>query len=116
MRTKIIFTLLCSLFLLSCKQKNEDKVLQTKIEKGKFEDILVDIHIAEVLVEHKNYVDSDSLYLRTKANTHQILRNYHVSEADYEQTYSYYLQNPDDFNVVYDEVIAKLTKISTIKK
>lgn len=100
--------LICVLFVLSCK----DKKVRPKniLPKKEFVSILADVHLSDAWMEKKGIL-SDSLALLSKANFSQILMNYHTDRKTFDATYSFYIQNPDDFDLVYLEVINRLSQM-----
>jgi hypothetical protein len=46
-----------------------------------------------------------------KANLDQILLNYHANRKAFDDTYRFYIQNPDDFDLIYLDVINKLSQM-----
>ena len=96
------------LVILSCK----DKKVRPKniLPKKEFVSILADVHLTDAWMEKKG-IPADSLALLSKANFKQILTNYHTDRKTFDATYTFYIQNPDDFDLVYLDVINRLSQM-----
>ena len=99
----------CLVFLVSCHFKNKN-TKNLVIPEDKFENLLVDYHLAEGV--------SYSEYYRLKAKNHKnmnltdsVLKSYGYSRAVFDSTVSFYSDNPEKFDAIYDKVIAKLSKM-----
>ncbi len=97
----LIFT--STFFLFSC-QKGANVQL---IEKEDLVNILTEIHIADALLANKGMYDG-KLKDTTKSYYNYILKKYDISRADFEHTLSYYGENPEEYLLIYDEVIAEI--------
>jgi len=100
--------LICVLLLSDCK----DKKVRPKniLPKQEFVRILADVHLTDAWMEKKEIL-SDSLAPLCKANFNQILLNYHTDRKTFDATYRFYIQNPDDFDLVYLDVINRLSQM-----
>jgi hypothetical protein len=105
---RIIF-LACIVLLVSCHFKNKEAKYPVIPEK-KFEKLLIDYHLAEGITY--------SEYYRVKTKNHKImnvndsvLKSYGYSRAIFDSTVSYYSDNPEKFDAIYDKVIAQLSRI-----
>lgn len=92
----------------SCKDKHvrPDDILSKK----DFVELLCDMHIADAYTESKGF-QGDTLVLTNKKNFTKILSNYKIKEADFTKTYNFYIQNPEDFDLVYLEVVNRLSQM-----
>ena len=68
------------------------------------------MHIADAYTETKGF-QSDTLILTNKKNLVKVLANHHLEEKTFRKTYEFYVQNPEDFDLVYLEVIDKLSQM-----
>ena len=101
--------------LIACKDditRMKDKDL---IPREKFVDILVGIHMADVLTNggsfSRKYEAGDTVDINLS-----ILEKYHVTKAQFDTTVSMYIRQPDVFGKVYDEVLLKLNyMLDTLK-
>ncbi len=105
---KSILLLLVVVAFLSCK----DKKVRPKdiLSKQDFIDVLCDIHIADAYTENKGF-QADTLVLTNKKNFEKVLSNHKIKKEIFDKTYQFYTQNPEDFDLVYLEVIDKLSQM-----
>jgi hypothetical protein len=101
--------LICLILLVSCNFKNKEAKYPV-IPEDKFEKLLVDYHLAEGVSYSEYY------RLKTKNRKHMnvtdsVLKSYGYSRAVFDSTVSYYSDNPEKFDAVYDKVIAKLSRM-----
>jgi hypothetical protein len=96
------------LLAFACKDKKvrPDNLLP----REEFVNILTDMHVTDAMLEHKG-MQGDSLVMFNKANLDQILVNYHANRKAFDDTYRFYIQNPDDFDLIYLDVINKLSQM-----
>lgn len=80
------------------------------INKSKLEQILIDIHISDVLIDQRN-MPRDSIFMYHNADLRQILKNYDVSLEDFKNTYNYYAHDPKELDLVYLDVIEQLSEM-----
>ena len=77
------------------------------IPEKKFVDVLADIHLADAIaVDNLNTpvdfrLDSAALYT-------SVFRKHHVTRAMFDSTMLYYTTKPDEFQRIYDRVLARL--------
>lgn len=102
---KIAFFILiaATLFTVSCKR---DPLPKDAIKKSKFIDVMVDVHLAESLIDSKTSHKMDSLDSRSLYLT--VLKKHKVTEEQMVTTTLYYSRNPKEYDKVYVEILAKL--------
>lgn len=71
--------------------------------------VLVDIHVADALVEQKYGAQNPSLPL-TNALYTRIYENHHITAAQYKASYKYYEAHPKEMDNMYEQVITELSK------
>ena len=77
------------------------------IPQNKFVDVLVDIHLADGMAIRS--VGYASAYTLDSASLYEAVFNKHgVNRAQFDSTMSYYTHKPDDFNKLYNKVIARV--------
>ncbi len=102
-KTAFLLIIATTFFLFSC-QKGTNVQL---IEKEDLVNILTDMHIADALLATKGMYDG-KLKDTTRSYYNYILKKYDISRADFEHTLKYYGENPDEYLLIYDEVIANI--------
>ncbi|MDF1550753.1 MAG: DUF4296 domain-containing protein [Bacteroidales bacterium] len=100
-----IIILLLILSGISCSQDNDVDV----IEKEKFVDILTDMHLTDAILANKGWYDA-KLKDTTRSYYNYILKKYDISRAEFDYSLDYYSHNIEEYNIMYDEVIAKLNE------
>ena len=100
--------LIALLISFACKDKKVRP--ENLLPREDFVNILTDIHLTDAWLERKG-IQGDSLVIYNKANFEQILANYHANRKAFNATYAFYIQNPDDFDLIYLDVIDKLSQM-----
>lgn len=103
------FILLYLLFLASCEQDKPSKP-KVFIEKGKMEQILMEIHLSDAIAEEKAKGNSALERDIASQGLNQILMNHKLSKTDFDSVYVYYVRQPDVLNEMYTNIITELSK------
>ncbi|MEI6311619.1 MAG: DUF4296 domain-containing protein [Bacteroidota bacterium] len=100
--------LVTTIFFTACK----DKKVRPKdiLSKQEFIDVLCDIHISDAYTEYKGY-QADTLVMTNQMNFKTVLQAHKVNQEVFMKTYNFYMQNPEDMDLVYLEVIDKLSQM-----
>ena len=77
--------------------------------------LLVDIHVADALIEHKSGTQNVNLPL-TNAIYTKIYQNYGVSSAQFRSSYQYYESHPALMDNMYTQIITELSKKEALMK
>ncbi len=103
--------LLFCILLLSLIGCNETQAPKPKdlIPQDKMIEVLVDIHVADAVVEHKYGADHPNPAL-TSALYKKIYINHGITAEQYKTSYKYYEMEPDMMNKMYDKVITEISK------
>ena len=96
------------LITIACKDKKVRP--ENLLPREDFVNILTDVHLTDALLE-QNGLQGDSLVIFNKANFDQILKNYKASRKTFNATYAFYIQNPDDFDLIYLDIVNKLSQM-----
>jgi len=70
---------------------------------------MVDIHIQEARADAL-HIPRDSLIPEMKITYLEILNKHNVKEADFKKTMDYYLQNPQQLDLMYQDVVDELSR------
>ena len=113
---RLIILFLVLLSMLSCKDDVTKINNRNLIPRKKFIEILVNIHLADVLASGQNnyrkYEPSDTVDIYGS-----IFQKYDVTKAEFDSTVVMYIRQPEVYLKVYDEVLLKLNYIlDTLKK
>jgi hypothetical protein len=101
--------------LLSCKDDLTKIRKRNLIPREKFVEILVGIHMVDVMTNGPNftrkYEPGDTVDLNL-----EVFEKYHVTQAEFDSTVAMYIRQPDVYLKVYDEVLLKLNyMLDTLK-
>lgn len=106
---KFYFLFLVSITLFSCEEKEETP--DYLIEKERFVEILTEFQTAEAMVRlglHRSQdsiIPNDSIY-------NAVFRKLEISQANFDSSYTYYSNRPDEFKKMFEQVITNLSKHS----
>jgi hypothetical protein len=92
--------------LLGCAEEKE-KVPAGLLPEAKLISILADIHIAESRVELSRY-SPDTSGVIFKQLQQEIYKKHHVSEAQFNKTYNYYLEHITALDKIYERLVDTL--------
>nr|WP_255709838.1 DUF4296 domain-containing protein [Pontibacter harenae] len=93
--------------MLSCtKQKTQRP--DNLIPEEKMVRIMADVHTVEALVEAKQLYPDTALMTYNRAKR-EILEKHEVSEEKFRATYTYYLENVDQMDKLYEIIIDTLS-------
>ena len=81
------------------------------VEDKEMIDILVDYHLVQSFHELKG-LPQDTLNLYNNKHFNVILEDHGVDRADFQSTFDYYLQHPQEFYELYDKVVAELDSVA----
>lgn len=105
------YFLIGSLFLLSCgnKQTQEITTPDYLIPEDTFKMALVQLHLLEGYVSRNpdKLKGLDTIYEKKSI---KILNDLQLSETRFKKSFDYYLNQPTEFDKLYDEVLEELTK------
>jgi len=96
------------LSLSACNRFGDQKPVDLIPQKNMV-DILVDIHVADAVVEHKFGPTTTNIAM-TNALYNRIYQNYGITAAQYKTSYKYYEAHPDIMDKMYTQVITELSK------
>jgi len=97
------------LFLLAACGKTLPKVPSDIIQQKKMIQILVEVHIADAVLEHINGTDK-RVPEQTTAMYNQIYKNYGITREDFLKSYYFYETQPELMDKLYEELLTELSK------
>jgi hypothetical protein len=106
---KLFIFIICLVCLVSCKFKKNEADYPV-IPEDKFITLLVDYHLAEGISFSEYY------RLKTKNFKHMnindsVLKSNGYTKAIFDSSVSFYSAKPEKYDVIYDKVIAKLSRM-----
>jgi hypothetical protein len=115
-----VFLLVPLLFFVSCGKRNErisphNLPADSIIPRYEMVKIIADIHVLEAsLAAIRKKGDKEQV--RTVFYYSRLFSNYHVSEKRFHANLEAYLEKPDQFHELYDEVIKELDSRLRLQK
>jgi hypothetical protein len=107
---------LTMILLYACKDDDNGYHLPPK-EMGK---LLMDLHIAEA---YSTLVKKDSLHQQSAKNYDSlsvyykdVFTHYHITQAQFDATMSWYREHPDDLDTVYTNMLPAMGILETTSK
>ena len=94
---------ICFILLIGCKEERPEGVL----DKGTMTNIIIDVYIGEGKVSALN-VKRDSSLRVFEAYEQLIYDKYAIEKSDYKQSVSYYYDNPEQLDEIYEAVMDSL--------
>lgn len=99
--SKILFLVLLSVLLASCKPGRPDGVLSEK----KMENILYDYHIAKAMAHR-----SDSIEQNMQRYTEAVFRKHKVEQAVFDSSMRYYTRHADKLYAIYEKLNTRFSE------
>ncbi len=105
------------LFTSGCSSKEKVEIPPSPIGFKKMVNVLIDIHIAES-VNQQVTIKRDTLFEKKKMEHRyeDVFKTHGISGTDYQTAFQYYVAQPDSFDIIYEQVIERLTVMSTTIK
>lgn len=97
------------LFLMACS--GEEKVPDYVWEEQKFVDVLTEFQLAESIVRLGYHRFPDSSYVNDSVYA-AVFEKMGVSDVEFDSNYNYFLKNPERMELIYEQVITKLSERS----
>lgn len=108
-----LFFLALAFTLSGCKH---ERVPDNLIDTATMRAILTEYY----LIDGYDYVVAsrykDSLGFQSKAAKDSMLSRYHISQADYDSSLSYYVRHPKEFEQILDRAILAINELSSNEK
>lgn len=97
-----------TLWLTGCGSGDET-VKKPPVDDKTITDMLVDMHLLEARADELK-ARPDSIAFLMEAEYDKLYKEYGVSEEDFQQTFEFYQQRPEQMDELYQGVIDKLVK------
>lgn len=108
--------LLTSLFLMpACSNEapinTADFDYTAPIEREKMIDIMIDIHLAEALANNTK-LKREGVELKSIGQYYEdIFKVHQIDQEKFTMAFEYYTQRPNEFDLMYEELIDKMSKM-----
>ena len=110
--SSLLLTAYC-LLVFSCGQKDKSVVIPaTILPKAKMARVIADVHLAEAKENLHSLPDSTKM---KPIDFQKIFEKDTISKQQYEESLTFYIDHPELFNEVYEEVVNELSKMNTGK-
>lgn len=108
---KKIITILCIVFIAACTSI-EDRVAipDTVLSQEKMADVLVDVHLLEAAL-NVNALSRDQQIMNSIHPDSDVLKKHNVTKEKYQESFTFYSQNPLLLAEVYQFVLNNLSKM-----
>jgi hypothetical protein len=103
----LLFSLL--FFLFACKQGKMEKSFSI-IPEEKFIILLADYHLAQGISSTSTFIQKTK-NIKQLSVSDSIISEYGYNKAIFDSTISWYAADPDKFEVIYDKVITRLSRM-----
>ena len=101
--------LMLLLFLMACQEEE----ISIPLSGEKMVEVLVDIHIAEAMLDKLLSTDQDTV---GKVYYRMIFREHDISEQDFDESISVLREDPKRLNAIYVQVLEKLTVLDAAER
>jgi hypothetical protein len=111
----IVFVLFVTLITISCRNENTNLVgiierPKDLINKDSMVNILVDIHLADAIVTHSEYINDEKRKFSYSAYK-SVFEKHNLTKLRFENSISYYSLNQDELKNIYDSVLVKMSNL-----
>ncbi|MCF8362400.1 MAG: DUF4296 domain-containing protein [Prolixibacteraceae bacterium] len=105
MKLKTYITVLLFVIILASCQRNPKP--KNAIDRDKYVEVLVDVHIAQALYTDRLRINIDSI--ESEPLYMSVLEKHNVTEDQMAVTTRYYTRNPRKYDKVYAEVLSQIS-------
>jgi hypothetical protein len=105
---KYLILLIVSLLIISCTNKPKNL-----IPREEFVNLLAEIHIYDAIMNKEGYLDKNITINDSASYYNFLFKKHQITRIDLKENIDFYSTDIEDFNLIYDEVVARLEKIKT---
>lgn len=106
LRTAVICFFLTA--VISCDHFDSDTPKEV-LQRDTMAVVLADVHMAEAIMFVRN-IYGDQGNQAVASHYEQIYKAHHITKQQWELSYKYYAERPEELNKIYDEVLNILNK------
>lgn len=107
---KIVYVLMCAVFLSACSDEAEVSIPDTVLTKQEMVRIMMDVHLLESSM-NLNVYNPDKTVAESPTPGFDILKKNNITKQQYDESFDFYSQNPAILNQIYDSVLTELSKM-----
>lgn len=104
----ILIILVIGLSIISCSKKPV-KIPEDVLSEAEFIPVLVDVHLAEAMIQFKNMSRNDSTQQLAYGYYSAIYKKYGINAKEFGRSFKFYTSQPELMTSLYDSVIARLS-------
>jgi hypothetical protein len=104
---KILLPFLLLIIIFSCNS-NRMKVPDYVVDEDKLVPLLVDIHLTDALLNKERKPQKEK-YDKALMMYPSVLLKHNINRADFDSTIRFYSKYPEEFALIYDEVLRELS-------
>lgn len=97
--------------LVSCIDQTPPPPPENALEKEKFVDVMVDVHLVEAAINQKFVKVNDSTQASYRYYKH-LFEKHDITRTDFDSTFNYYMRHPKLMSEVYTQVHDSLKVLS----
>ena len=97
------------LLVMSCSSKKEKDAPDNLLGKENMVKVMMDIQVADAAINLSNYGQGNYPNDKKKLFA-EIYAKHKITRKQFEESFSYYVDHPDEFEKIYDDVIEGLSK------
>jgi hypothetical protein len=90
---------------VSCKR---DPMPRNALEKEKFIEVMIDVHLAEAIYNERQRLQMDTLF--SDALYRSVLEKHKVNAKDLEATILYYSRHPKEYDKIFNEMLSRISE------
>jgi hypothetical protein len=107
--SKNAFFLFLALLFFGCTDGYEVVIPDHILSKEKMAEVMLDIHLIEATLNlNAGNVNKDAVEGKLSFD---VFKKHNISREKYEESYTFYTENPDAMKEVYDIVLKELSKL-----
>jgi hypothetical protein len=99
----LLFTILAVMAVSCAKQRNE----VAPLTREQMVSVMIDVYLSESRSSYLQF-PRDSAYRLFVAHQDSLLYHHHVADSTLRKAYSYYLNHPEELELIYDAIIDSL--------
>ena len=105
----LLFLLPVFILMVSCSSNKNKATPENLLSKENMVSVMMDIQLADATINLSNYGQGNYPNDKQKLLT-AIYAQHKVTKKQFEESFSYYVEHPEEFQKIYDDVISGLSK------
>lgn len=105
----LLFLFSVFILMMSCSSKKNKDAPENLLSKENMVSVMMDIQLADAAINLSNYGQGNYPNDKQKLFT-EIYSKHKITQKQFEESFTYYVEHPEDFQKIYDDVISGLSK------